>query len=196
MDEKERLAAAGADIMHFASTSKAGPCAALGKEPAAGRAVGLARGHKAEGKLVTGYLRIGAAALSLGLASCGSGGSGSDGAGNASGGEAANRTASADKPQLPPCPFRETQGWKGSNEGGRLLVTGTVDVQMAGMKPVLSPHAGAAPGVAAFDLALVPEANAAVSDLARYEQSGAPRSSAGEIWCGGERIARFDMINL
>lgn len=138
--------------------------------------------------------RLATAAL-LCLAACDSGSDEAAGENTAAGTNTA-ATATAEKAKLPPCPFRETQGWKGSVEGGRLLVTGTLDVQMAGMKPVLTPRADAAPGVAAFDLALAPEANAAVTDLARYERQGSPRYSAGEIWCGGERIAQFDVVNL
>jgi hypothetical protein len=139
--------------------------------------------------------------LALWVAGCGPGGNGQEqsqenaaaAAANVSaGGESAEAAAAA---KLPPCPFRDTGTWKGSVEGGRLLVTGTVDLQMAGFKPQLTARP-ASGGVAAFDLALTPESGAAVNDKVRFERSGSPRYSAGEIWCGGERLARFDMINL
>ena len=94
---------------------------------------------------------------------------------------------------LPPCPFTDTSGWAGSIENGRVLVTGLVDLQMAGFKPGLTPRPGAAGGTLALDLALTPEANAAVTDRARYEGPGGGYRR-GEIWCGGERIAQFDMV--
>jgi hypothetical protein len=94
------------------------------------------------------------------------------------------------------CLFRETENWKGSIEGGRLLVTGTVDLQMAGMKPQLTERPRAGSGAMAFDLALVPAAGEPVTDKARYERSGVAAARTGEIYCGGERIASFDMIVL
>jgi hypothetical protein len=110
--------------------------------------------------------------------------------------QAGNATANAagGDALLPPCPFENTRGWAGSVEGGRLLVTGNVDLQMAGFRPALTERQGTAPGTIALDLALAPEANAAVSDLARYERRGAPSYRRGEIWCGGERIAGFDIV--
>jgi hypothetical protein len=137
-----------------------------------------------------------AGVLALCVAACGPGGgqSGSnDRAGNGSGtngGEA--KKAAAKSPVLPPCPFRNTS-WKGSIEGGRLLVTGTVDLQMAGFKPQLSVRS-AAPPVLSLDLALAPAAGEPVTEKARYEKSGSPAYRRGEIWCGGERIADFEMI--
>ena len=95
---------------------------------------------------------------------------------------------------LPSCPFQETREWAGSIERGRLLVTGRVDLMMAGFRPQLTPRAGAAPGTLALDLALIPEANSAVSDELRYERTGVPSYRRGEIWCGDQRIAGFDMI--
>ncbi len=97
------------------------------------------------------------------------------------------------KAEMPPCPFEEIHELKGSIEGGRLLVTGRVDLMMAGFKPQLTPRPGSS-GAVALDLALVPEAQAAVSDVLRYERSGVAPSPRGEIWCGGERLATFDMI--
>ena len=98
------------------------------------------------------------------------------------------------KAPLPSCPFRSTTGWAGSIEGGRLLVTGRVDLMMAGFRPQLSPRGGGTPGTLALDLALVPQANAGVDDSVRYVRTDVSRHSRGEIWCGGERIAAFDMI--
>ena len=97
------------------------------------------------------------------------------------------------KAALPPCPFQEVKELKGSIEGGRLLVTGRVDLMMAGYRPQLTPRPGGS-GTLALDLALVPEANAGVSDTLRYERTGVPAYPRGEIWCGGERLATFDMI--
>ena len=99
--------------------------------------------------------------------------------------------AAAERAELPACPFRQTGDWAGSVEGGRLLVTGTVDLQMAGFKPQLTRREG---GGAAFDLALVPEPQAAVTSEVRYE--GAPASGGGEIWCGGEKIAEFGIVQV
>ena len=109
-----------------------------------------------------------------------------------------NETVSAagTEKALPPCPFRNTGEWRGSNEGGRLLVTGTVDLQMAGMKPALTERSDSPPGTIAFDLAITPETGAAVTPEVRYEKSGSPRYARGEIHCGGERIATFDMVNI
>ena len=147
--------------------------------------------------------RYGAAAIALGLclAACDGGGTAAgdnETAGNAA---AANTTAAgADTAQadgradLPACPFRRTREWIGSVEGGRVLVNGSVDLQMAGFRPALSERPGAPAGTLALDLALVPEPNAPVADRARYERRGVPAFRRGEIWCGGERIAGFDMI--
>jgi len=108
-----------------------------------------------------------------------------NGAGNATGTAAAG-------PTLPACPFRRTSEWVGSVEGGRMLVNGRVDVMMAGFRPELTARAGAPAGTLALDLALAPDPQAAVNDRVRYEASGSARRV--EIWCGDERIARFDMI--
>ena len=92
------------------------------------------------------------------------------------------------------CPFQRTREWVGSVEAGRVLVNGFVDLQMAGFRPALAERPGAPAGTLALDLALEPQPNAPVSDHARYERRGAPTYRRGEIWCGGERIAAFDMI--
>ncbi len=143
---------------------------------------------------------IGSIAAALALSACNSGGGGGEGDVEiANGGAAASETANAAAgtgAALPPCPFRKTSDWKGSIEGGRLLVTGMVDLQMAGFKPQLTPRAGAAPGVLAYDLALVPAAGEPVTDKVRLERPGTARHSAGEIYCGGERLERFDIVNL
>jgi hypothetical protein len=103
---------------------------------------------------------------------------------------------SAERPRAAPtmedCPFRDTSEWVGSVEGGRVLVNGRVDLMMAGFRPELSPRPGAPAGTLALDLALAPDPQAAVNDRVRYEASGSYRR--GQIWCGGERIADFDMI--
>ncbi len=141
--------------------------------------------------------------LFLALAACGSRGGGEGDVEIANDGATAPETApetanaaAGDAAALPPCPFRKTSDWKGSIEGGRLLVTGMVDLQMAGFKPQLTPRPGAAPGVLAYDLALVPAAGEPVTDKVRLEKPGTARHSAGEIYCGGERLARFDIVNL
>ena len=147
--------------------------------------------------------RSGVAILGLGLwlSACGG-----DAGGNRSAAPAANEAAAANasagaetaaaQPAVPACPFRRTQEWIGSVEGGRVLVTGTVDLQMAGFRPALTERPGAAAGTLALDLALTPEPNAPVTDLARYERRGAPSYRRGEVWCGGQRIAAFDMIHV
>ena len=96
------------------------------------------------------------------------------------------------KAQLPACPFQEIEDLRGSITGGRLLVTGRVDLMMAGFRPQLTPRSGASGLV--LDLALVPEANAGVSNELRYERSGSPAYRHGEVWCGGERLGAFDVI--
>lgn len=98
-------------------------------------------------------------------------------------------------PAMPACPFRETRGWGGAIEGGRLVINGVVDLQMAGFRPALTER-GASGGTLALDLALAPEPNAAVSDRVRYERSGGAGLRRGEIWCGGERIAAFDIHTI
>ena|SRR5690349_3265522 len=112
----------------------------------------------------------------------------------AKGPEANSATIQAEaKAALPSCPFQEIHDLRGSIESGRLLVTGRVDLMMAGFRPQLTPRNGG-PGVLALDLALVPETNAGVSDVLRYERTGVARVPRGEIWCGGRRFADFDMI--
>ena len=144
-------------------------------------------------------------ALALGLAACGG-----DGGGSAARHEAAaNGTASAnaaaaaanpvgasDATAIAGCPFRETSDWAGSVENGRLRVTGNVDLQMAGFRPGLTERPGAPAGTLALDLALAPEANAAVSDLAEYVRPGGGSYRRGEIWCGGRRLAAFDIVHV
>lgn len=131
-------------------------------------------------------------ALALMIGGCGGG---SEESGNASEALPANETvATAEaEPALPPCPFQETSDWNASITGGELLVNGQVDLLMAGFKPTLTPRQSS-PGAFAFDLALVPEAGAAVDDLARYEASVAERHRRAEIWCGGEKIADVDVV--
>ncbi len=135
----------------------------------------------------------------LALAACNSRGGGEGDVEIANDSAAATETANVAAgagAALPPCPFRKTSDWKGSIEGGRLLVTGMVDLQMAGFKPQLTPRPGAAPGVLAYDLALIPAAGEPVNDKVRLEKPGTARHSAGEIYCGGERLVRFDIVNL
>lgn len=140
-----------------------------------------------------GFSRFGALAVCIALAACDAGGD----AGPAANDAAVERNVAAETTQagaaLPPCPFRETGNWAGSVRGGRLLVTGNVDLQMAGFRPMLSPRSSAPP-TAAFDLALAPEAGAAVSNEVDYEATGTPAYRRGEIWCGGERIAEFEIV--
>jgi hypothetical protein len=134
--------------------------------------------------------RSAALALSLCLAACGSG---DDGAANdAAAANEAVAAATEAKAKLPPCPFRQTQ-WVGSVEGGRLLVTGELDLQMAGFEPQLTERSSNPP-VIALDLALVPKAGAAVNGNVRYEKSGSPTYRRGEVYCGGEKLADFAMI--
>ena len=148
------------------------------------------------------------AAAALALAACGTDGGGS---GDAAANEAANAAASGDDapaanaaagntaaaasgaPTLGACPFHSTSGWNGSIERGRLLVSGQVDLQMAGFKPTLAERPGGG-GTLALDLTLAPEPQAAVTPYVRFERSGGPGYRRGEIWCGGERIADFDFI--
>jgi hypothetical protein len=132
-------------------------------------------------------------ALALGLAACGSETAPPAAPDNEAAANAAESAEAPESPALPACPFRSTSGWAGSIEGGRLLVTGTVDLQMAGFRPTLTPREDAG-GAVAFDLALAPEPQAAVTSEVRYERSGAPVARRGEIWCGGDRIAEFDVV--
>ena len=154
-------------------------------------------------------MRVLIIAAALALAGCGTGvGEGGDAAneGAAAANEAsANATADAGAANmataatgapaaLGPCPFRDTSGWNGSIEGGRLQVGGQVDLMMAGMRPNLAERAGGGDTLA-LDLTLVPEAQA-LSNRASYERTGARGYRRGEIWCGGERIADFDIIQI
>ena len=131
-------------------------------------------------------LLIASTSMCLALAGCGG-----ETAAEQSSPETPSGTESQAKAQLPSCPFQEIHELRGSIEGGRLLVTGRVDFMMAGFKPQLTERPGAA-GVA-LDLALVPDSQAGVSDTLRYIRNGVGRSSTGEIWCGGERLATFDI---
>lgn len=139
-------------------------------------------------------LRAGVFAIALTLSACGGSGAGNQSAVAENEAGAAANTAET-RAALPACPFLETTDWAGSIEAGRLLVTGSVDLQMAGFRPALTERA-AGSGTLALDLALAPEPNAPVTDLARYERRGAPAYQRGEIWCGGERIAEFDIVNV
>jgi hypothetical protein len=148
--------------------------------------------------------KVAVIALALGLAACNSGtgdgtgdGAGADNAALAS--QAATGNASADagaEPALAACPFRKTRDWHASIMEGNLLINGTVDLMMAGFKPVLTKREAAAPGAIALDLALVPEAGAVVSNNARYEEKRVPRYARAEIYCGGERIAEVAMVHV
>ena len=140
-----------------------------------------------------------ASVIACGLMLAGCGADRDDEAGANATAVAANRTAEAERNAaggggLPDCPFRRTHDWVGSVEGGHVRVNGYVDLQMAGFRPELTPRPNAAGGTLALDLALVPAANAPVEDHVRYERRGAPAYRRAEIWCGGERIAGFDMI--
>ncbi len=104
-----------------------------------------------------------------------------------------NQAEAKAKAELPPCPFEEIHDLKGSIEGGRLLVTGRVDLMMAGFRPQLTPRESSS-GAYALDLSLVPEADAGVSDVLRFERQGVGRYPRGEVWCGGDRLQTFDMI--
>ena len=135
-------------------------------------------------------------ALGLMLAACGSGGTES-GAADPAANESANATADEQsQPKLAACPFRETRDWQGSVTGGRVLVNGKVDLQMAGFEPALTPRAGGSGGsggTLVLDLTLAPKANG-LSDSARYEAAG--RYSRAEIHCGGERIAEINIVQV
>jgi hypothetical protein len=143
--------------------------------------------------------------LGLCLAACGPGGEAGNAqnaaneaaaepaAGNDTAAAAGNATAAAG-PAFPGCPFRETTNWVGSIEGGKLLVNGNVDLLMGGFKPQLTERAGSAPPVLRLDLALAPGGTTELSNKVRYEKSGSPTYRRGEIYCGGEQVAAFDMI--
>jgi hypothetical protein len=117
---------------------------------------------------------------------------------NASQARAANAAAALDynnsAPSLPASPIKRTRDWRGAVEQGRLNVTGHVDLQMAGFRPQLTERRSSADDTIAFDLALSPSPNAPVTDLARYQRAGVSPYRHGEVYCGGTRIARFDMI--
>ena len=113
--------------------------------------------------------------------------------GNGTASAAGNASAAAG-PGLPGCPFRETTNWVGSVEGGKLLVNGRVDLLMGGFQPQLTERPGSAPPVLRLDLALAPGGTTELSNKVRYEKSGSPSYRRGEIYCGGEQVAAFDMI--
>ena len=139
-------------------------------------------------------LSLASIAVCLALSACGGGDAPvNEAAANET--AAGNETADAGKAkaELPACPFRKTSGWAASLEGGRLLVTGTVDLQMAGFTPALTVRSSAPPTIA-LDLALKPDPTAAVSPDARYEATGHSGARNVEIWCGGERIHSIDVI--
>ena len=133
--------------------------------------------------LVSGCL-----ALCLALAACDAGAPANDAAVDQA--APANETKVAAKAELPSCPFHKTGDWYGWVENGKLTVGGQVDVQMAGFKPTLTVRSSSPPTVA-FDLALVQEPGAAVSDRIEYEKTGSPAYSKAEIWCGDEMIESF-----
>lgn len=147
-----------------------------------------------------------AAALALAPAACG--GASQDGQSNdavaARPAATANRAASAAAmlngatvaPALPPCPFQTTGNWIGAIENGRLNVTGRVDLQMAGFRPTLTERRSSGADTIAFDLTLSPVSGAAVTDIARYQRGGASPWRSAEVYCGGRRIARFDLIQV
>ena len=144
-------------------------------------------------------LSLSSLALGLCLAACDAGGGGGEAQNTAvadlagpAAAEPTSASAGGASAGLAPCPFKETS-WIGSIEGGRLLVNGTLDLQMAGMKPQITERS-TNPPVLALELALVPAANEPVTDQVRYERTGSPTYRRGEIWCGGERIETFDMI--
>ena len=130
------------------------------------------------------------AIAALALAACGSQPAANDSAASA---DSAAANQSKAKAELPTCPFKAIQDLRGSITGGTVLVTGRVDLMMAGFKPQLTPRPGGS-GALLLDLALVPEANAGVSDVLRYEAGGSPGYRRGEVWCGGRRLASFDII--
>ena len=136
---------------------------------------------------------IAVAAAAFFVAGCGAGGDDAaqepDNVSNAAQAEA----KAAGTPALARCPFRETSDWAASSEGGRVLVTGQVDLQMAGFRPTLTERSSGG-GTLALDLALVPEPNAAVTERVRYESGGGGGLRRVEIWCGDERIEAVDTV--
>jgi hypothetical protein len=143
--------------------------------------------------------------LGLCLAACGPGGEAGNAqnpaneaaagpaVGNDTAAAAGNATAAAG-PGLPGCPFRETTNWVGSIEGGKLLVNGRVDLLMGGFQPQLTERPGSAPPVLRLALALAPGGTTELSNKVRYEKSRSPAYRRGEIYCGGDQVAAFDMI--
>ena len=134
------------------------------------------------------------AAAAFFVAGCGAGGGdASEGSGAVANAAQAEANAAAEAPALARCPFRETSDWAASREGGRVLVTGQVDLQMAGFRPTLTERSSGG-GTLALDLALVPEPNAAVTERVRYESGGGGGLRRVEIWCGNERIETVDTV--
>ena len=137
-----------------------------------------------------------AAFVTIALGACESGGKSAPNAAEEKAPSEASATGNGTNPAdaLGGCPFRETSDWHGSIENGRLWVNGRVDLLMAGFKPQLTPRPGAAPGTVALDLALVQDPDTAIAERAEYERRGSPVFRRAEIWCGGERIAAFEVV--
>jgi hypothetical protein len=134
----------------------------------------------------------------LGLAACGGAGGEKSQDAAASDAQAAQERARAARdaePKLPSCPFNKTREWMASIRGGRLLVTGTVDLMIAGFKPVLTPREETG-GTAAFDLALVGDPTAAVNQYARFEKNGTASYQRVTVYCGGKQIASVPVIHV
>jgi hypothetical protein len=145
---------------------------------------------------------IAAAAMGLGLSGCG-GGTEEKASQPANAAEPAAANVSADATAstgpvaasgIQGCPFKKTTNWVGSVERGYLRVNGDVDLMMAGFKPQLTLREGSSGGATLLDLALVPEPNADISSHVKLEKAGTAPNRRAEIWCGGERIAAFDMV--
>ena len=151
-----------------------------------------------------GALRGWAAGLALLAAGCGGGQGPGAGAEKEQRSAVDNRAARAVAgldgatvaPALPPCPFERTREWIGAIENGRLNLTGRVDLQMAGFRPTLTERRSSGPDTIVFDLALSPEAGAAVTDVARYQRAGASPYRTAEVYCGGRRIASIRLIQV
>lgn len=138
------------------------------------------------------------------LASCGSDVGGEVGTNQAAadaavangsvGAEGADDSTTSAKAEMA-CPFRNLRDVQGSIEGGRLLVTGLVDAIMAGYTPLLTRRtSGGTAGVTTLDLTMGSEPGDITNMQIRHVEAGVPITSRGEIWCGGERLAQFDMI--
>lgn len=152
-----------------------------------------------------GALRGMAAALALVAAGCGDGRNGQSrgavathpqAAGNRAAAAVARLDGATVAPALPPCPFETTREWIGAIENGRLNVTGRVDLQMAGFRPTLTERRSSGADTIAFDLTLSPASGAPVTDVARYQRAGVSPYRAAEVYCGGRRIASFNLIQV